>query len=86
MAKGIWAEDWAHCEQDGCRLRRAAKTETPAGGTDGRNMLAISGKTANKKSGAPGRTRTSNPQIRSLVLYPIELRVQQGARCVDDGV
>jgi hypothetical protein len=28
--------------------------------------------------GAPGRTRTSNPQIRSLVLYPIELRVQAG--------
>ena len=28
--------------------------------------------------GAPGRTRTSNPQIRSLVLYPIELRAQAG--------
>ena len=28
-----------------------------------------------EKLGAPGRTRTSNPQIRSLVLYPIELRV-----------
>ena len=26
------------------------------------------------ENGAPGRTRTSNPQIRSLVLYPIELR------------
>ncbi len=26
------------------------------------------------KQGAPERTRTSNPQIRSLVLYPIELR------------
>jgi hypothetical protein len=28
--------------------------------------------------GAPGKTRTSNPQIRSLVLYPIELRAQSG--------
>ena len=27
-----------------------------------------------KENGAPGKTRTSNPQIRSLVLYPIELR------------
>ena len=26
------------------------------------------------ENGAPGKTRTSNPQIRSLVLYPIELR------------
>ena len=33
---------------------------------------------AKRKAGAPGRTRTSNPQIRSLVLYPIELRVQRG--------
>jgi hypothetical protein len=29
--------------------------------------------------GAPGKTRTSNPQIRSLVLYPIELRAQPRA-------
>ena len=28
------------------------------------------------ENGAPGKTRTSNPQIRSLVLYPIELRAQ----------
>jgi hypothetical protein len=28
------------------------------------------------ESGAPGRTRTRNPLIRSQVLYPIELRVQ----------
>ena len=27
---------------------------------------------------APGRTRTPNRQIRSLVLYPIELRVPEG--------
>ena len=32
---------------------------------------------AKQQGGAPGRTRTSNPQIRSLVLYPIELRVQR---------
>ena len=25
-------------------------------------------------NGAPGRTRTSDPQIRNLVLYPAELR------------
>ncbi|CDL00399.1 protein of unknown function [Magnetospirillum gryphiswaldense MSR-1 v2] len=30
--------------------------------------------------GAPGRTRTSSPQIRSLVLYPIELRVLRRIR------
>src|SRR3954464_13953237 len=29
------------------------------------------------ESGAPGEIRTPNPQIRSLVLYPIELRAQQ---------
>ena len=29
--------------------------------------------------GAPGEIRTPNPQIRSLVLYPIELRAQPGA-------
>jgi|HubBroStandDraft_5_1064220.scaffolds.fasta_scaffold1464048_1 hypothetical protein len=28
------------------------------------------------KAGAPERIRTSNPQIRSLKLYPIELRAQ----------
>ena len=28
------------------------------------------------ENGAPGKTRTSNPQIRSLVLYPIELRAR----------
>ena len=27
-------------------------------------------------SGADGRFRTPNPQIRSLVLYPVELRPQ----------
>jgi hypothetical protein len=32
------------------------------------------------KGGAPGRTRTSNPQIRSLMLYPIELRVHMGIK------
>ena len=29
-----------------------------------------------KENGAPGRIRTSGPQIRSLVLYPAELRVR----------
>ena len=27
--------------------------------------------------GAPGRIRTSDPQVRSLVLYPTELRAQK---------
>ncbi len=26
--------------------------------------------------GAPGEVRTPNPQVRSLVLYPVELRAQ----------
>jgi hypothetical protein len=30
------------------------------------------------KTGAPEETRTPNPQIRSLVLYPIELRALSG--------
>jgi hypothetical protein len=28
-------------------------------------------------AGAPGGSRTPNPQIRSLMLYPIELRVHE---------
>jgi hypothetical protein len=31
-----------------------------------------------RKFGAPERSRTPNPQIRSLVLYPIELRARAG--------
>src|SRR4051812_46191570 len=31
---------------------------------------------AEKRNGAPGRIRTSGPQIRSLVLYPAELRAR----------
>jgi hypothetical protein len=31
--------------------------------------------------GAPGRIRTSDPQIRSLVLYPAELRARASAEC-----
>ena len=42
------------------------------GGPNGQHALGSNGKT-----GAPGKTRTSNPQIRSLVLYPIELRAPQ---------
>jgi hypothetical protein len=30
----------------------------------------------NELTGAPGRIRTSDPQIRSLVLYPAELRAR----------
>ena len=30
------------------------------------------------KNGAPERIRTSDPQIRSLVLYPAELRARNG--------
>ena len=32
------------------------------------------------RSGAPGRIRTHDPQIRSLVLYPAELPVLPGSR------
>ena len=31
-----------------------------------------------KEGGAPGRIRTHDPQIRSLVLYPAELPVRSG--------
>jgi hypothetical protein len=35
----------------------------------------------NHLTGAPGRIRTSDPQIRSLVLYPAELRARASAEC-----
>jgi hypothetical protein len=38
-----------------------------------------------ENSGAPEGSRTPNPQIRSLVLYPIELRVRSGAGFSGDG-
>ena len=50
------------------------KLAPPGGGLGGRMALARKART-----GAPGKTRTSNPQIRSLVLYPIELRAQPRA-------
>ena len=31
-----------------------------------------------EENGAPGEIRTPNPQIRSLMLYPVELRAQSG--------
>jgi hypothetical protein len=34
----------------------------------------------NSLAGAPGRIRTSDPQIRSLVLYPAELRARLAHR------
>src|SRR6266702_8114441 len=37
------------------------------------------------KDGAPGETRTPNPQIRSLVLYPIELRAPSHHRTLQGG-
>jgi hypothetical protein len=40
----------------------------------------IGGIGTSRKSGAPGRIRTSDPQIRSLVFYPTELRVHLVAR------
>ena len=33
------------------------------------------------KSGAPEEIRTPDPQIRSLVLYPAELRVRAAETC-----
>ena len=41
--------------------------------------------TANGEAGAPGETRTPNPQIRSLVLYPIELRARAEKRAGSKG-
>lgn len=34
----------------------------------------LKGKKLKKENGAPGKTRTPNFQIRSLALYPVELR------------
>jgi hypothetical protein len=39
---------------------------------------AVCSDAAGMKTGAPGGTRTPNFQIRSLMLYPIELQAQQG--------
>ncbi len=41
-------------------------------------MMATSA--MHKKLGAPERIRTPNPQIRSLVLYPVELRARARPR------
>ena len=38
----------------------------------------VSSRSELTKNGAPERIRTSDPQIRSLVLYPAELRVRFG--------
>jgi hypothetical protein len=38
-----------------------------------------------QENGAPERSRTPNPQIRSLVLYPIELRAPAAKRAGDSG-
>ena len=38
------------------------------------------------KFGAPGGIRTPNPQIRSLVLYPIELRARDELKFSDLGI
>ena len=40
----------------------------------------------NRKYGAPGRTRTCNPQVRSLVFYPVELQVRCFGRRSPRGV
>ena len=32
--------------------------------------------------GAPDRTRTYNPQLRRLMLYPVELRAQEIVDCI----
>src|SRR6478752_9215560 len=59
-------------EQDG-RLRpsfsavAAGRLETP---------FFLCSQSEQRKNGAPERIRTSDPQIRSLVLYPAELRVR----------
>jgi hypothetical protein len=37
----------------------------------------------NSLAGAPGRIRTADPQIRSLVLYPAELRALVAHRAGD---
>ena len=37
-------------------------------------------------SGAPERSRTPSPQIRSLMLYPIELLAQMNLVAMKDGV
>ena len=39
-----------------------------------------------RESGAPGAIRTPGPQIRSLMLYPAELRVHWSAAITDGRV
>jgi hypothetical protein len=38
-----------------------------------------------ERTGAPGEIRTPNPQIRSLVLYPVELRAHVPLSAVRGG-
>ena len=65
-----------------CRLtaqavRPCASLASLASSSAAARLLAILGAAGN---GAPGRIRTSGPQIRSLVLYPAELRARERER------
>jgi hypothetical protein len=47
------------------------------GGIRTPNLLIRSQLTSGERESAPVKIRTSNPQIRSLVLYPVELRAHK---------
>jgi hypothetical protein len=60
------------------RLEEGTPAESPANAVSpplARQSIALS--KIDLSAGAPGRIRTSDPQIRSLVLYPAELRARR---------
>ena len=68
---------YAHIVRAGKTLYIAGQVGADAAGkVVGPGMVEQLEQVAEFESGASGGTRTPNPQIRSLMLYPIELRAQ----------
>ena len=65
------------------RPRRGPKKIAPPGAPVGTRFKQEGDHT--ERNGAPGRTRTCDPQIRNLVLYPAELRRHIGEMLIASG-
>jgi hypothetical protein len=80
--EGIWLVSFMHYELGYIDLEQKTlqTLDNPFGPRLSPNLLGTirhpSVRTGQMKIGALGRIRTSDPQIRSLVLYPAELRAR----------
>ena len=78
------------CDPDGAglwhrlrvRVRASARDVDLSEATIGRSQLAR----MPLESGAPGGTRTPDPQVRSLMLYPAELPARRGRSRIGDAL